>query len=97
MTKKNGRRDFMKGKKFKKVFVAALSVVFALVVGIGVKAYAFQITTITGLSGSDATVTNSQGQKVDPSKIVGDGQATTSAITGQFQMERTFQMEILQR
>lgn len=63
----------MKGKKLKKVFVAALSVVFALVVGIGVKAYASQITTITGLSGSDATVTNSQGQKVDPSKIVGDG------------------------
>lgn len=55
------------------MFVAALSVVFALVVGIGVKAYASQITTITGLSGSDATVTNSQGQKVDPSKIVGDG------------------------
>lgn len=25
------------------------------------------------MSGSDATVTNSQGQKVDPSKIVGDG------------------------
>lgn len=73
MTKKDGRRDFMKGKKLKKVFVAALSVVFALVVGIGVKAYASQITTITGLSGSDATVTNSQGQKVDPSKIVGDG------------------------
>ena len=63
----------MKGKKLKKVFVAALSIVFALVVGIGVKAYASQITTITGLSGSDATVTNSQGQKVDPSKIVGDG------------------------
>ena len=63
----------MRGKKLKKVLVAALSVVFALVVGIGIKAYASQITTITGLSGSDVTVTNSQGQKVDPSKIVGDG------------------------
>ena len=41
MTKKDGRRDFMKGKKLKKVFVAALSVVFALVVGIGGQSICF--------------------------------------------------------
>ena len=61
-----------KGKKFN-LLVVILSTIVVICIAVGNVIHANEITTITGLSGSDATVTNSQGQEVNPADLPADG------------------------
>lgn len=61
-----------KGKK-RNLLIVITSAIVAIFIAVGTAIHANEITTITGLSGSDATVTNSQGQVVNPSSLPDDG------------------------
>lgn len=61
-----------KGKKCSLLIVIASAIV-AFFVAVGAAIHANEITSITGLSGSDATVTNSQGHEVNPADLPADG------------------------
>lgn len=61
-----------KGKK-RNLLIVIASAIVAVFIAVGAAIHANEITSITGLSGSDATVTNSQGQKVNPADLPADG------------------------
>ena len=61
-----------KGKK-RNLLIVIASAIVAVFIAVGAAIHANEITTIKGLSGSDATVTNSQGQVVDPATLPADG------------------------
>ena len=61
-----------KGKK-RSLLIVIASAIVAVFVAVGAAIHANEIASITGLSGSDATVTNSQGQKVNPADLPADG------------------------
>lgn len=61
-----------KGKK-RNLLIVIASAIVAVFIAVGAAIHANEITSITGLSGSDATVTNSQGQVVDPATLPDDG------------------------
>ena len=61
-----------KGKK-RSLLIVIASAIVAVFIAVGAAIHANEITTIKGLSGSDATVTNSQGQVVDPATLPDDG------------------------
>ena len=61
-----------KGKK-RNLLIVIASAIVAVLIAVGAGIHATEITTISGLSGSDATVTNSQGQQVDPADLPADG------------------------
>lgn len=64
--KKTQKRNFLI------TIISAIVTIFG-VLNLGGAAQATEITNISGLDGGDAIVTNSQGQKVDPAKLPGDG------------------------
>lgn len=61
-----------KGKK-RSLLIVIASAIVAVFVAVGAAIHANEITSITGLSGSDATVTNSQGHEVNPADLPADG------------------------
>lgn len=63
----------MEKNKKRNILIIALSVVVSVFIAVGSAIHATEITTVSGLNGNDATVTNSQGQKVDPATLPGDG------------------------
>ena len=56
----------MKKGKERNLLIVIVSAIVAVFIAVGAAIHANEITTISGLSGSDATVTNSQGQEVNP-------------------------------
>lgn len=62
----------MEKSKKRNILIGILSVIVMALIAVGAAIHASEVTTIKGLDGSDATVTNSQGQQVDPSQIPND-------------------------
>ena len=63
----------MEKSKKRNILIGLLSAIVMALIAVGAAIHASNITTIKGLDGSDVTVTNSQGQQVDPSQIPNDG------------------------